>query len=331
MKKNILLGLFSILLVAGCVNFLGPQQASVDTSNIVSMQPASVSVIPKPPVGTETEFTVTFEVKNQDKAKSVDVDINLFDWGVCGNPTISCAPRTDSRSKQCETLNLVPQQTELVEIKAETPSKEEIGGIAASCPIQWRAQYRFSTVSNAGFNAVSREKMKESQRANKPLEIPLGSSNVGTGPVKPFITFGTTENFVTAKSPIQLSVQVKDQGDGTFNSIVENSLSIIVPKEWYLAVADEDGDDKAREACTKKFYPVDAISELRSRANLKTVTFTNKDAIPLINRETPPQVCNFKAPDLDAENIPQKSYQVSAKLENYIYTLDGKQVVDVKP
>ncbi len=331
MKKNIFFSIALVLAVSGCVNFGDTGKASVETTNIVTMQPASVSVIPKPPVSTDTDFTVTFEIKNQDKTKSVDVDMNLFDWGVCKSPEISCAPALNSGSKQCETFSLVPQQTELIEIKATTPSREEIGGIAASCPIQWRAQYKFSTVSNAGFNVVSRSKLTESQRANKPLEVPAVSSNIGSGPLKAFISFSTTENFVTAKSPIQMSVQVKDQGEGTFNEIPAGALSIIVPKEWYIALLDEKQEFEVRSACTGKFEPDESLGDLRANTNLKTATFKNIDKILLINRETPPQVCNLKAPDLDTENIPQKSYQVSAKISDYTYTLDGKQVVDVKP
>lgn len=333
--KNIFLGIAAVLFVSGCVNFGGTTQANVDIANTVSMQPASVSVIPTPPISAGTDFTLTYEIKNQDKAKSVDVDMNLFDWGVCKNPTISCAPKNDPNSKQCQTLNLVPQQTELIEIKATAPSSEEIGGIAATCPIQWRAQYTSSTVSNAGFNVVSRNHLTELQRAGKAVDVPATSSNIGTGPVKAFISFSAAENFVVSKSTIQMKVQVKDLGEGTFTEIPEASLSITVPKEWYLALADEAGDEKAKDACTTKFYPIDAISELRSRADLKTVTFKNKNdnPIPLISKQTPELVCNFKAPDLDNQEnpIPQKSYQVSAKIENYVYTLDGKQVVEIKP
>lgn len=316
MQKNIFFSLLSTLLIAGCINFPGTQQASVDTTNIITMQPASISVIPKPPINVDTQFTVTFEIKNQEKQKTISVDVNLFDWGVCKDVSLACATEDKTKCK----FNLVPQQTELVEVKAKSPSKEEIGGIAASCPIQWRTTYKFDTTSSSGTNVVSRSRLTELQRAGKTVEVPAIPSVVGTGPLKPYITFSAPEGYVTSDSPLQMKVQVRDEGEGSFPQIAKSQLSIIVPKEWY----DELTDSEKATVCTDNFDH--SIS-----SDGKTVIFENKEVIVLINRQTTEQVCNFKAPNLDSQQIPQKSYNVLVKLKDYLYSIDGKQTIDIKP
>jgi len=326
MKAKIFAGMILVLFAAGCVNFGGTQQASVDTTNIITLTPASISVIPKPPLDVNTKFTVTFEIKNQEKSKTIGADVNLFDWGVCKGVSLTCSKTQDETEKKSCHFDLVPQQTELVEIESKTPTKEEIAGIAASCPFQWRASYKFSTVSNAGFNAVSRGRLTELQRAGKEVDVPAITSNVGTGPVKPYITFKTDQNYVTASSPIQMVVQIKDQGDGSFSKVEASSLSIKVPKEWVRALNGVG----IETACTDKFTLVNSES-IDIEDSYPAIYRNDFKEIPLINRQTPEIVCNFQAPDLDGKNIPQKSYVVVAELSDYSYSIDGKQSVEIKP
>ena len=313
MNKSIF-GLVLVLLAAGCTGFDGTQNASVNITKIVSTE-SQITLIPNPPLQTETDFTLTFQIKNNAKDRNIKVDTSVFDWGVCGKPEIVGTAETDKTKHK---LTLVPLQTEFVEIKSKTPAKEAISNLKYSCPMQWRITYDFSSSSRAGFNILSKDKLTQLQRAGKPIELPEAQKSVGAGPIKINFDFKTDKNYATSNSPIQMTFSARDEGQGTFSKIEAGKFLLKLPKEW----VDSLGASEKNTACTDTFEPKggDSASEF----------YVNKKEIPLIQRSTPEIVCNLKAPDLDALKIPNKQYSVSAGLD-YTYSIDGSYSVDINP
>src|SRR3989344_892776 len=198
MKKHFpITALLSVFLVAGCINFGGTSEANVDIKDIISVAAQSASVIPIPPLSTETDFTLSFQVKNDDKT--------IYNF------------------------QLVPGQTELVEISTKSPTKEKIQSLKASCPIQWRTTYAFTATSGDGFNVVSKDKLTQLQRAGKSPELPAITKSIGTGPIRIYFDFKTDKNYMTAASPLQMTVTAKDEGEGSLSKVAAGKLFIKVP------------------------------------------------------------------------------------------------------
>ncbi|MCD6477261.1 MAG: hypothetical protein J7K26_03865 [Candidatus Aenigmarchaeota archaeon] len=61
------------------------------------------------------------------------------------------------------------------------------------------------------------------------------------------------------------------------------------------------------------------------------VTFVNSVPINLIQGKTPEILCKFKAPDLDEEQIPEKTYTVFAEIPEYTYKITNSKTVRIKP
>ncbi|HLE07954.1 MAG TPA: hypothetical protein VI933_05055 [archaeon] len=322
MKKHFpITALLSVFLVAGCINFGGTSEANVDIKDIISVAAQSASVIPIPPLSTETDFTLSFQVKNNDKNKNIQVNLNVFDWGVCSKPEIK---GTQNADKTIYNFQLVPGQTELVEISTKSPTKEKIQSLKASCPIQWRTTYAFTATSGDGFNVVSKDKLTQLQRAGKSPELPAITKSIGTGPIRIYFDFKTDKNYMTAASPLQMTVTAKDEGEGSLSKVAAGKLFIKVPVEWTRVSKDAASKD---DSCTSDFQ-ID-----RTKSTQDTIAYVNKKDIPLIERSTPELVCNFAAPNLDAFSpiVPQKSYSVSAELVDYTYSIDGKKEIEINP
>ena len=61
------------------------------------------------------------------------------------------------------------------------------------------------------------------------------------------------------------------------------------------------------------------------------VVYVNTKDINLYDRETHEIICRFKAPDLDVDNIPEKTYFLMANITDYSYRLTEDQSVRIEP
>src|SRR3990172_4672495 len=119
--RKYLFSLFAIIFVSACVDLPGFGQGNVQTTelppDIIIVQ--NMNTIPNPPVNAKDQFTVSFEVKNQDDINEItNVGIQLFDYCLC-SPQISAFTPTDwpeSGGVYSKDLgSFAPGQTEFIE------------------------------------------------------------------------------------------------------------------------------------------------------------------------------------------------------------------------
>src|SRR3990170_5909812 len=92
-----LLGLFAIVFVSACVDLPGFGTGGIQTTELppdtVIVQ--NLNTIPNPPINANDQFSVSFEVKNQDDINEVSgVSIQLFDYGLCRPQDSTFTPTT---------------------------------------------------------------------------------------------------------------------------------------------------------------------------------------------------------------------------------------------
>ena len=330
MKKMIpILSLVLIVLISGCVGagdffsaLTGGRGQTVEQSpDIIVIE--NIGTIPMGTVKAGTEVTAYFDLRNQGEVGSpalTNVLIKLYNWGQCDPVVANFEPDpsdwTDSTSSKEFTFDeLVPNQVERIEMYFDAPTADEIGFIEADCPINWLVDYEFNARSNDDFTVISDGRLNELQRAGESWSGSDLPQYIGIGPIKLYFSFKTPMP-MREQNTIQFSVQAEDKGRGTYPEIATESLFIKVPTTW----GNVPGDDLP---CGEKF------TELSNEGGNRV--FRNNRAINLINRETPEMICEFRAPDLTTNNIPERSYTVSTNITNYTYVTYGSLDVHIEP
>lgn len=324
MKKEYLIAMLILILFAsGCVEGRVPDifkgligEQGLETKelppDIIIVQ--NQNVIPKPPIPANSEFTISFEVKNQAEAQDVDnVGVELYDWGIC------TPPDADERTKLITTL--VPQQVEYLEWKFTAPTNDLIAHMESKCPIRYMVNYTFNTSSQVDVQVISSNRLSQLQRAGQtPTFSPTQS--VGIGPLKIYFDFGvalpvrTNETYVESILPIYITIE--DKGTGLLHLekgyIKAGSITLKIPKEFI-----EKGDP-----CSGKFKKTNG-PELD-----KYNYYTNKEKeIPMVKRKSPQIRCAFFTPDNTTVPI-EKTYFISTSM-NYVYDLVEETEVAIKP
>ena len=325
MKKSLYLFLvFAVVAVSGCVGggdifqgLVGGGEPEAQTPDIIVMK--SFNVVPKPPVQANNEFSIVFDVLNQNSVQSIrDANIRLFDWGACSPDVINFLPdgwiEDTTRGTITKTFDeLAPNQVERIELKFTAPDNEKIGYIPATCNVKWSVDYKFSARSSDDFTVISKTRQQELQRSGETVTAVDNPQQLGIGPVSIVFDFKTPVP-VSSKGSIQFSVKAVDRGKGLFASVKAGSFYVKVPKSW---------TSTSSQPCTDKF-------SLVGEEGGNNVWISAKD-IPLIKRESQEVVCRFNAPDLDAEDIPERSYALSSNITDYMYSLQTEQSVRVEP
>ncbi len=309
MEKTVLSIIF-VLAIAGCVGqTTGPTQIDIADVLVAENQP----VIPSQPTAGST-FTFRTLIKNQHPTEFADgVTVTLFDSG-------KCQP-TELKTPLLGPTKFAPGQQEIIKIDFDAPTKEQIVGLSAVCPIRYKVSYNFDAKSELGFNVMSTERFNqvEAETGERPVSEPR--TNIGPGPLRIQLTPKTTLPVEIGKR-FQFDVSVKDDGTGTVNggAIEPGKLKLEIPVD---VLVDETVDIQ-NNACNGKF--VKDTSD-----NTTKITYYNKDKIDFIQDQTNPISCYFKAPGSDKVPI-EKQYTISANIIDYVYDYIGQQVdVTIKP
>jgi len=311
--KKLIFGLITIILISGCVGMpdilkgifpgAGPQVTELPPDLIVVQ---NINTLPIPPINTGDQFTVSFEIKNQDEIRDVsgDVKVQLFDYGLCKPDKSSFTPDPANWVESDGVYNynfngFDPLQTELIEWTFTAPKSEEIAYLSTKCPIRFKVNYSSSATSQVDISVISPTRLKELQRTG---QIPTYTPNqtVGRGPLKIYFDFGTSFP-VKAAGTLPIYITIEDKGSGLIEGgdLPANSLKLNVP-DGFVRIADqcEKFDDKLK--------------------NIGKITMIRKKSVPL--------KCSFTTPSVDIE----KTYLISASL-NYSYSITQEVDIQIKP
>lgn len=298
--KKFVLGIFLILLVSGCSGmpdiFSGLLPGGNSKVNTTEASPDLIVIqnlksIPSPPINSKDTFSVTFEIVNQEEVEQVPITYELFDYGLCTPPT--------SDTKITTPINIAPLGTEFKEWVFTAPSNDQIAGLPTKCPIRFKINYVWEAKSQIDADVISRDRYDQLQRTGQfPSFTP--SLSVGRGPIKIYLSFGTTLPMRT-DSTLPIFITVEDKGYGLLGNIPTGALTLN-----FGGLSNVD--------CGERFTSCGGGS------------CSNAAIIPMISKKSPELRCTAKAPSVNIE----KTFYITASL-SYSYDLVGEVDVEVKP
>ena len=258
----------------------------------------NLNVIPNPPINAGDQFSVSFEIKNQDEINDVNTSYSLFDTGLC--------KKTEGEESKSLGI-LAPLQTEFIQWSFNAPRNDEIAYLPTKCPIRFKANYTFEARSQIDVNIISKDRLSQLQKTgNQPTFTP--SLTIGRGPVKIYLSFGA-QLPARNESALPIFITVEDKGNGLLKEIPNNSLKLKVPYDFNFSDC-----------------PKFSLEKNESGYNI----YQNNVVIPIIKKKTSQIRCSFTTPNSTAINNLEKTYFITASL-NYDYEIVGETSVDIKP
>ena len=304
--KKLILNLILILLISGCVgsdifSLFGGKKTEIKEfpSDVIVIQ--NINVLPSPPINTDDQFSVSFELNNQEEKDNVDINYELLDDGLCRTDSITLGTPVSID-------DFVPGQTEFIEWTFDTPSSMDIGYLTTKCPIRFKVGYSFEAFSEIEVNVISDDRYNQlKQTGNFTTITPV--IVVGRGPIKIYMEFGAALPIRTART-LPVYVTVEDKGAGLLTEIPERKLVIEIPDDFTF----ELGSCGGRFECST----VDG-------ANI----CYNIQPLSIIKRKTPAFKCSFTTPTAD-DVVLEQTYFISAFF-NYDYEVIEEVDVEIKP
>jgi len=303
MKKIILL--ISILFISGCVgmpdifNLTGTQKTKVKEQPLDVITVQNINTLPKPPINTGDQFSISFEVTNLEEEREVeDVSYELLDTGLCelfGGDDKEKSFTTDSP--------FVPKQNEFVEWTFKAPTAEDLVHINSKCPVRFKVSYSFDAVSEIEVDVISADKYNQLQQSGE-FKTFVPTLSLGRGPLRIMLEFGASQP-IKANVILPIYVTVEDKGTGLYATIPKNALTLTVPTGFSWGGASSCGE---RFEC-----PTEKLCY-------------NKEEIMMIERKSPTFRCSLTTPSSVAI---EKVYNIEAAL-NYTYDITNQVDVDIK-
>jgi len=251
--KKFVLSLLLIVLISGCTipeGFLpgtGPTTKEA-TPDLVVVQ--NLNIIPTPPINAGDQFSISFEIKNQDEVVSVDnVGYNLFDKGIC----------TEKLSGDDETATigtLAPLQTEFKEWTFKAPNNVDIGSLSVTCPMRFMISYTHTATSQIDIDVINTDRLSQLQKSGQTPSF-TSTLTVGSGPVKIYFDFGASMP-VRGGTTLPVYITVEDKGTGLLGQIDSDKLKITFPTGFTIVDCpkfDSSGLNNANITMIKKKSP----------------------------------------------------------------------------
>jgi hypothetical protein len=302
---KMILSLLLVLMICGCVlpNLVpgGGTKPKVKElpSDVVVIQ--SVKTLPSPPINPGDQFSISFQVANQEEARDVqEVGYAILDSGLCVYRGASRNPSVGTFTAGTQVF--VPMQTEFVEWSFDAPKAEELAYISATCPIRFKVNYTFQAISNMEVDVISAEKYNQLQESGE-FSTFTPTLTKGRGPLKIDMEVGVAQP-VKNSTTFPLFVTVEDKGTGLYSEIPSGDLIVTVPSAFS---SPECGD---RFVCVNN-------------------ECSNSDDIIMIDRKSPTFRCTFLSPDSNAIHNIDKIFNIEATL-NYTYYVTQQVDVQVK-
>ena len=294
--NKFVLSLLLIVLISGCtipgglIPGTGPTTKE-QSPDLVIVQ--NLNVIPAPPINAGDQFSISFEIKNQDEVVSVDdVSYNLFDKGKCtvklsGDEEVTTTP-----------FSLDPLQSEFREWTFKAPSSDDIGHLSVTCPMRFMVTYTHTATSQIDIDVINNDRLSQLQKAGQtPSFTP--TLTIGSGPIKTYFDFGASMP-VRNETTLPIYITVEDKGTGLLENIKDGKLTITFPTGFTVS-------DCTKFICTG-------------------VVCKNSGDIQMIRKKSPQIRCSITTP---AETI-EKTYYIRADLE-YTYNIVQEASVEIKP
>jgi len=294
--NKFVLSLLLIVLISGCTIpegfFPGTGPTTKEqTPDLIVVQ--NLNIIPSSSISAGDQFSISFEIKNQDEVISVDnVSYNLFDKGLCKDKL--------SGDEESATISggLSPLQAEFKEWTFKAPSNEDIGRLSVTCPMRFMITYTHTATSQIDIDVINSDRLSQLQKSGQPPSF-TPTLTVGSGPVKTYFDFGASMP-VRGETTLPVYITVEDKGTGLLGKISTDNLKVTLPDGFTVS-------DCPKFTCGG-------------------TTCTNNVDIPIIRKKSPQLRCTITTP---AEAI-EKTYYIRADLE-YTYDIVKEAAVEIKP
>lgn len=310
MKKFLILALVLIVVVSGCIempdflqNIFGRPEVTELPPDVIVVE--NIKTLPSPPVNAGDLFTITFEIVNKDENKDMNVDVELFDYGLCKPQGILLTDWTELGGVYSKTYDLSPLETDFIEWSFKAPENKEIAYLTAKCPIRFKVSYDYDSTSQIVVGVINQSERMRRLRAGQTISF-IPNQTVGRGPVKIYFDFGASLPVVN-NSVLPVFLTVEDKGTGLLEKIGEGNLSLKVPSN---------------------FTKTDPCEKFGGATNGDYNTYfnTNNGDIEMIKRKSPLIRCSFEAPSVEIE----QTYFFYSTIY-YSYELPYEIDVEVKP
>jgi hypothetical protein len=302
MKKIILL--ISILFISGCIgmpdifNLTGTQKTKVKEQPLDVITIQNINTLPKPPINTGDEFSISFEVTNLEEEREVeDVSYELLDTGLC-----ELLPEYIA-SKSFTPPSFLPKQNEFVEWTFKAPTAEDLVHINSKCPVRFKVSYSFDAISEVEVDVISEAKYDQLQQSGE-FQTFVPTLSLGRGPLRIMLEFGASQP-IKNNTILPIYVTVEDKGTGLYATIPAHELDLTVPAGFSWGGEDSCGE--------------------RFECPTKELCYNSED-IMMIERKSPTFRCSLRTPE--TVNF-EKVYSIEASL-NYIYDITKQVDVDIK-
>jgi len=308
--KKLFLILILVLTVSGCTLPGGWNPFQSQGTQVKELPPDVISinnitVLPSTSVRAGDEFSVYFELFNQDEFNYTDVSYNLYDRGMCtpkgGYPDISINPPEGSLQR------LAPKEIRQVEWTFTAPDADTIAQLRVTCPIRFRFDFNYIAESQIDILVINSNHFSELQKAGKATTF-SPTVNVGRGPIKVYFDFGTTLP-VKNDSSLPVYIRVEDKGTGLLKQIDSGNFTITFPSDFDLTDVDCPYFNKCpNHVCTSN----------------APILMINKKSLDI-------RCSGIKTPSVALmRGVPEKTYFINSTL-NYNYYVAGEVDVEVKP
>lgn len=301
MKKIILL--ISILFISGCVGMpdffsglTGTQKSKVKEQPLDVITVQNINTLPKPPINTGDQFSISFEVTNLEEEREVEeVSYSLLDTGLCERSA------GDDVSKSFTPPSFLPKQDEFVEWTFWTPTAEDLVHINSKCPVRFKVSYSFDAISEMEVDVISKAKYDQLQQSGE-FQTFVPTLSLGRGPLRIILEFGASQPIKT-DTTLPIYVTVEDKGTGLYATIPDGALNLTVPAGFSL---EGCGD---RFGCTGN-------------------TCSNSGNIMMIEKKSPTFRCSLRTPSEGTVAF-EKVYIIESGL-HYTYDITKQVDVDIK-
>ncbi|MCD6368071.1 MAG: hypothetical protein J7L45_03235 [Candidatus Aenigmarchaeota archaeon] len=321
-KEFLLLGLIMlipVIFVSGCVQGPGMQmifgsmgQEKEAPPDVLKIQ--SVTVVPNPPITSNSNFEISFQVVNVGKAEqgdkaAKDVKAFIYDWGLCSpiDSNGNVIREKEIPGIDGQPVDIYPGGAELVTQDFKTPTNEELGNMEGTCPIRFRVEYGYDAHSTTTLTLISQDRLREAARAGESLSV-SPTTTKSRGPIKIDLSVDSTQP-VRSDMVIPVTVKVEDVGTGLYQQVDTNSLVLTFPSDFDVTC-----------------YPKEWIGSAVQSGDSKQVR--NIKPITLIQGQTPAIRCDLKYKGPEITNM--KTFTVRAYMD-YVYKVYGDTSVTVKP
>ncbi|MBN2203386.1 MAG: membrane lipoprotein lipid attachment site-containing protein [Candidatus Aenigmarchaeota archaeon] len=301
MKKMISL-LVLVLFVSGCtsfsgINFFGQNQEVKEVSEDVIVI-ENINVVPTSPLIAGDQFSLSFQMINEDEMYDVPVEYKLLDDGLCSFVRNQAFRDTGS-------FTLVPGQVEFIEWTFDTPESSDIAYIRTICPIRFKTTYYYFAESEIEISVIDKDRYMQLQQSGEFTTF-TPTLTVGRGPIKIYMELGATLP-IREGGTLPVYITVEDKGDGLMTKIPERKLVMGIPEEF-------------AEGAYCDFMSLDETIG-------GYAYFTNTQSIPFVSKETPKMKCTFIAPDVSLE----QTYFANAYFLDFAYDKIKEVEVEVQP